>query len=235
MHDFIPYLSLLNQHATTMNVLEKNHLVSMIIGVVLAWWYFLWVIPTNSISMTLSSIFLWSLGIFLCFTSGKRKGVLFFLLIGLIWSTIEYIGLRTCRPYGCFSYSDLFWPKLFGTVPILLTIMRPIFVLGIAHLVPSRYWWRRFVIRWTILLLILDLALDPVHIWQGIRSYESTRYNRFGVPLQNFFWWIITGSLSMSIVARQKTTVTHPAWKYIGIVFFMLFRGQFLLWLRQYY
>lgn len=203
-------------------------IASITIWCLLALSYVFELIPVEKTSLLVSLLLLSLAGLLFSWQAGKRKWVATYLLIWLIGCTIEGIWIVTCRPYGCFSYSDLLWPKFFDTFPFLLLGVWPFLVISIAHLVPKRFTWKHFISIGVLFLLVLDLALDPVHIHQWIWSYTPTTYNRFGVPLQNFIWWIITGGLSMWVVTTRKNTITHPAWYYSWITVCILFRIQFL-------
>lgn len=204
---------------------------SMISGFIIALFYHFEFIVASKTMMITSMILLSFAGLYFSYCSGKTQWIITFLLIWIIGCTIEWVGIATCRPYGCFEYSDLLWPKFFNTFPYLLMWVWPFIVVSIAHLIPKKRTWRQFIAWGVLLLLILDLALDPVHINQWIRSYNHTGRNRFGVPLQNFFWWIITGGLSMRLFQQRKNTITHEAWWHSGGALMILFWTQFLLYL----
>jgi uncharacterized membrane protein len=214
----------------------KNALIaSILIWALLALIYIVELIPLEKSSLIISLLWLSLGGIFFAWQAGKRQWVLTYAFIGLIWCTIEGIWIATCRPYGCFNYSDLLWPKFFNTFPFLLFGVWPFLVISIAHLIPKKFSWHNFITIGIVLLLLLDLALDPVHIYQWIWSYEQGWYNRFGVPLQNFIWRILTWWLSMRVVEKRKNTITHPAWYYSGITLYVLFWLQFLFVAYKYF
>ena len=50
----------------------------------------------------------------------KRKGVLALIVVGIFGYIIEFIGVKTCIPYGCFTYSAQMGAKIFDAVPWLL-------------------------------------------------------------------------------------------------------------------
>lgn len=220
--------------------MQKNNrhhvsvMVSIGIGVIIALGYHFWRFGASKTSIISSLVLLFAAWLYLAYTAGKIQGVLTYLAIWSVGCAIEWIGIATCRPYGCFQYSDLLWPRFFGTFPYLLVWVWPFIIVSIAHLIPSKYSGRSYVGVWTLLLLFLDLALDPVHIWQWIRSYNQQGVHRFGVPVQNFLWRIITWWISMWIYQKRKTTIHATAWYYAWIVIFIMFWTQFLLWLRQY-
>lgn len=204
-------------------------IASMMSGFIIALLYHFEILVASQATMILSMVLLSGAWLYFAYRSGKTQWIITFLLIWIIGCTIEWIGIATCRPYGCFHYSDMLWPKFLNTFPYLLMWVRPFIVISIAHLVPKKWTWWQFVVIWVLLLLFLDLALDPVHIKQWIRSYNQPGRNRFGVPLQNFFGWIITGWLSMRLFQKRKNTITHDAWYYSGIALMILFWVQFLL------
>lgn len=206
-------------------------IASFLSGFVIALLYHFEILVSSQSTMIISMILLYIAWLYFSYCSGKMQWIITYLLIWIIGCTIEWIGIATCRPYGCFQYSDILWPKFLETFPYLLMWVRPFIVISIAHLVPKKWTWRQYVGIWVLLLLFLDLALDPVHIKQWIRSYNHTGRNRFGVPLQNFFGWIITGGLSMRLFQKRKNTITHEAWYYSGIALMILFWTQFLLYL----
>lgn len=206
-------------------------IASVMSGFIIALLYHFELIVASKTMMITSMLLLSLAWVYFSYCAGKTQWIITYLLIGVIGCTIEWIGILTCRPYGCFQYSDILWPKFFNTFPYLLMWVRPFIVISIAHLVHKKWTWRQFIVIWVLLLLFLDLALDPVHINQWIRSYNQPGRNRFGVPLQNFFWWIITGWLSMRLFQIRKNTITHEAWYYSGIALMILFWTQFLLYL----
>ena len=208
---------------------KSAHIASITVGICLALGYTFKRIPQDKTTILISMILLMIAGIFFSGKSGQWKWIATYFIIWLIGCAIEWIWIATCRPYGCFSYSDILWPKFFNTFPLLLVGIWPFLVLSMAHLIPKQFTWKHFITVGILLLLLLDLALDPVHIHQWIWSYEPTTPNRFGVPFQNFIWRIITGGLSMWVAEKRKSTITHPAWYYSGITILILFWIQFLM------
>ena len=120
------------------------------------------------------------------------------LVLGILGVTIEYIGIKTCFPYSCFEYSTQLGPQLFGTFPLLLFFIRPTICLSIAPFLTSKK-FRPNLTTWVGLLVFLDLFLDPVSVAKWFWSYTITTW-RFGVPWDNYLWWIFTGLISISIL-----------------------------------
>lgn len=206
----------------------KAQIVSAGAWLLLAIGYISWTIPLHQTTLIASLLLLTLWWVSLSYQAWGRSGIITYFLIGVVGCTIEGIGIATCRPYGCFSYTDMLWPKFFDTFPLLLVGIRPFLVLSCAHLVPRVTTKRQTIIAWVGILLLLDLALDPVHIAQWIRAYTSWWRHRFGVPLQNFFGRIITGTLSMVVVYTRKNTIISAGRNYCGIAVFVLFWVQFL-------
>lgn len=204
-------------------------IASILSGLIIALFYHFELIPVSKTMMTAAMILLSLAWVYFSYYTWKTQWVITYLLIWIIGCTIEWIGIVTCRPYGCFQYTDLLWPKFFNTFPYLLMWVRPFIVISTAHLVPKKLTWRPFIILWILLLLLLDLALDPVHIHQWVRSYNQSWTNRFGVPLQNFLGRILTGGFSMLIFQWRKNTIIHESRYYSGIALMTLFWTQFLL------
>ena len=124
---------------------------------------------------------------------------------------IEYIGTTTCFPYGCFEYTSLLWPHL-GPIPFLLLCIRPVLVYSMIWVASLLPWEKYHRALWSILcLLLLDLALDPVHVAQGIWSYTNKVW-RYSVPRSNCLWWLFTGSISIFLffAITTPTKNTYP-------------------------
>lgn len=130
------------------------------------------------------------------------KAIAALLWIWALGVIVEYIGIRTCIPYGCFEYSEYVWPQFFWTFPYALFFIWPIIVVLMAQAIGRckeffALWSRPLGLAfvWWLLLVLLDLFLDPVAVHQGLWSYVWWGA-RYGVPIQNYLWWIFTWTLS---------------------------------------
>lgn len=144
-------------------------------------------------------------------------------LFGLI---IESIGVVTCRPYGCFAYSHQLGPKLFDIVPYLLVFTWPPLVIGVRSVVKNTIWrwWKRWLVWW-VWLVAVDLILDPLAVLMGIWSYPGWGF-RFGVPLSNSSWWMISGTIGMMIIDmffyhKREDKKIFVWWLMLNISFFV--------------
>lgn len=135
----------------------------------------------------------------------KHYGYKWLIALFLVWLFgygVESIWVLTCYPYGCFQYSEQLGPKLFNIVPYLLFFTWPPLVYA------CRSWAKRFgvgirttwIIGW-LLLVGIDLLLDPIAVLMWLWTYQWWGF-RFGVPLQNFFWWFISGTVWIIIIEK---------------------------------
>lgn len=175
--------------------------------------------------------------------SFRKKGVVWLVLLGLCGYTIESLGILTCFPYGCFEYSDQLGPKLFGLVPWMLFFTRPPLVIGVWGLIEQhgariagpafwKYWIRR-VLKWHcwgLLLVLVDLVLDPIAVRMGLWSYPEWGF-WFGVPLSNFAGWMLSGTVGIAILnlliwsrdpnIREKKPQSYAMGLWLFLAFFL--------------
>ena len=199
-------------------------------------WLIIWTWASFMDAATIIStlpLFLTLLGMWYLYWAYTRywaKWVYCFLALALFSLIIEYIWTTTCRPYGCFSYTLHLWPEIWGKVPLLLWLIRPVLVLsirGICSLLSTNRYSQ--ILIWIIWLLLLDLALDPVHVVQGIRDYGIV-WQRYNVPRSNYMWRIFSWAISMMICSRCLGTQKTPqalAWGWVFLLCY--FWIQFLI------
>lgn len=115
---------------------------------------------------------------------------------------VEYVGITTCFPYGCFEYSALVGPKFMDIVPYALVVIWPLLVMSVVQFVPEFTAEVRLIASFVggAFLTLFDLLLDPVAIQQGLRSYSEFAW--YGVPMSNFAGWVLTGWLSCWLLFR---------------------------------
>lgn len=123
--------------------------------------------------------------------------------LGIIWLfgyIIESIWVLTCYPYGCFHYSEQLWPKIFGIVPYMLFFTWPPLVFGVwSRIKDIRLSYIYKALLGGIILMGLDLVLDPIAVWMWLWSYPGGWF-WFRVPLSNFVWRVISWSISTAMV-----------------------------------
>ncbi len=130
---------------------------------------------------------------------GWRRTGIFFILAATVSFTLEEIGVLTGMVYGPYHYSDMLGVKL-GHVPVLIPLawfmmIYPSWLVGIALLrgVETRTLQGRACLALIAALVMTawDTVMDP-----GMAAAGNWVWERggpyFGVPLQNYFGWVLT-------------------------------------------
>ncbi len=126
-----------------------------------------------------------------------RVGLIVLIVFGY---SIESIGILTCFPYGCFSYSEQLGIKLFDIVPFMLAFNRPPLVFWVWNYTKNIFWHgRKMRLLWGFGLVVIDFVLDPIAVMMWLWSYPWWWF-WFGVPLSNFVGWMFSGTISMIIL-----------------------------------
>jgi uncharacterized membrane protein len=93
------------------------------------------------------------------------------------------------------------------------------------------------VLGW-LLLVLVDLVLDPVAIHQWFWTFTDPGV-RHNVPLANFIWWFVSGSLGTYILlsllkdAQHSNEATaHYMWWSFGALLMFFTASAWFLWLR---
>ncbi|RLG46598.1 MAG: hypothetical protein DRO06_04175 [Thermoproteota archaeon] len=139
---------------------------------------------------------------------------------GLLW---EAVGLRWGIPFGRYRYL-LRWPDLLG-VPI------PVVLAWGAYLLASYYASlgapRRAKAPLAVsLMVLLDMALDPVMVDRGAWAWEDGP-GWFGIPWTNFAGWALTSATALALYRAvgsdpdpPGTAVVPYACAYLPILLF---------------
>ncbi len=151
--------------------------------------------------------------------------------IGLFALAVETLAIKTGLPYGNFSYGEGLGGKIADTTPWTVAFaFPPLLLLG--------YWFgNRFsTIFWKIIAITVaitvytDIVLDPAAVSMGMWAWDTPGFY-YGVPLINYFGWIITATLGGLLLhklwgnAPVKTSLTYSglavvwfwAWVNIGL------------------
>lgn len=126
--------------------------------------------------------------------------------VGLFAYVVELGGVATGLPYGAFAYTADLGPAIGGAVPLALPLLYVPLVLGsylLGLCLLGRLARRRFVrVGGAVLLLLLvDLVLDPGAVAVGFWAYEAGGAY-YGVPPSNFVGWLASGTVAVSILDR---------------------------------
>jgi putative membrane protein len=121
----------------------------------------------------------------------------------------ELLGTRTGLPFGAYEYTDHLGTKILGRVPFSIPLSW--FALGLtSYLLAVLVLHRRGprLASWAPVALgvwfltVWDLVLDPAMAHESLPLkfwvwHRSGPY--FGMPVQNFFGWALTGALFMAV------------------------------------
>jgi bisanhydrobacterioruberin hydratase len=127
---------------------------------------------------------------------GWKNGLISIIILSLYAFSIETFAIITGFPYSPFHYTEMIGMKLFDYTPFTVPFAYVPLFLGCIYLASLRFKDNlKLVIMSALLVLVSDLILDPaavsLNFW--VYDYSSIFY---GVPLQNFLGWILTGILA---------------------------------------
>jgi putative membrane protein len=126
---------------------------------------------------------------------GIKRSTAVILLLHLFAVGIETFAIKTGIPYGRFHYSTDLGFLLFGTTPWSVGFSWSMIILGAAALISqSPRFYKMKVLSTCLLLLLIDVVLDPGAVALGYWNYELS-HGFYSVPWQNFLGWIVSGSL----------------------------------------
>ena len=144
---------------------------------------------------------------------GTRRAALLLLGLGAFAVFIETFAVKTGWPYGHFQYGDKIGLKYFGVVPWTVPFAWSPLVLGAMALAARRARsLQALAIGGVVWLLLFDGVLDPGAVNQKFWSYDAGGFY-YGVPLSNFFGWLVSGLLGAAIFYRgsgKKRAVPLP-------------------------
>jgi len=129
-----------------------------------------------------------------------RRGIMAIIALGIFALIIESIGVHTGFPYSPFEYTMPFGYRLLGTTPWTVFIAWSPLAIGAWLL--AQHWFSQYWSRFLVYIGILvgsDIVLDPGAVARGLWKYTNGGL-WFDVPLQNFFGWIISGSIAYFIL-----------------------------------
>lgn len=157
---------------------------------------------------------------------GARRILLFFALSVVISFCFEEIGVRTGLVFGPYHYSDLLGPKL-SNVPLLIPLgwfmmIYPSWVVGSALLrgLDTRGPAGMVALALTGALAMTgwDMVMDPPMIAGGNWIWEQGG-PYFGVPLHNYFGWMLNLTVIYLVFGVAGRAVTDDGGYRFGGVF----------------
>ena len=175
-----------------------------------------------------------------CRLYGTRGILIFTALCLSIGSFFELFSLRTGFPFGPDSFTTVMGPKLFG-LPILLSLA----YLGLGYVswllaslivaATPRSGSGTFVtpLIAACIMTAWDLAMDPVWAYVDHAWIWRDGGAWFGVPITNFFGWLLTTWLfyqSFALCLRtEPARPASPAWNRLAILVYAIAAGGNLL------
>jgi len=129
----------------------------------------------------------------------KQKGLLAIAVIGIFALGIESVGVLTGFPYTPFSYAESLGGKV-GVVPWTVFFAWPPLVFGV-WAIAKKLTKQHALVLAPLLLVAVDLVLDPVNTGLGFWIWEQTSWY-YGVPLLNFAGWLFSGTIGVFLLSR---------------------------------
>ena len=132
---------------------------------------------------------------------GWRRSTLLLVIAFVIGWTMEAIGVRTGWPFGAYHYTPRLQPQLLGVpLPVLMawymmTYTSLALIRTSTETLPAT-WKRRGweIIAATMALTAWDVIMDPLMVAGGHWVWDQDGAY-FGIPVQNYAGWMLTGFL----------------------------------------
>jgi putative membrane protein len=129
-------------------------------------------------------------------------------LVVIVLSTLaEHIGVSTGFPFGTYVYTNILQPHITTLVPLAVPFAWILVILGAYGLLRGLSLEKRRigiggVLLGSILALLLDLAIEPVataieHYWTWT---SPGPFNYYGVPITNFIAWFCIALILLFLV-----------------------------------
>jgi uncharacterized membrane protein len=137
---------------------------------------------------------------------GIRRTFAFFAITAVTSWLFEEIGVTTGLVYGPYHYTSTLGPWL-GSVPVLIPLAWFVLVYssyGLANLIANRLpggiaggrHLIGLILLGALVITALDLVVDPILSGPSFRAWVwDTAGPYYGVPIQNYFGWLVTASL----------------------------------------
>ncbi|MEQ1921306.1 MAG: isopentenyl-diphosphate Delta-isomerase [Pyrinomonadaceae bacterium] len=168
---------------------------------------------------------------------GRRDAAILFGILGVLALLIETSAMITGFPYGHFGYSELLGYRLFGLTPWTVFLAWTPLVIA-AYGIASRLVEKQpsaasrkllggilRVVLVSLILVVLDLVLDPGAVKIGFWRYEGGGAF-YGVPASNFVGWLFSAAIGAAVIEIftfcRKPLLPSPA-QLISSTFFIIF------------
>ena len=140
-------------------------------------------------------------------TIGWARTLIFFLTSAGLSLSAELLGTSTGFPFGDYAYLNGLGYKVAGLVPFTIPLSWfyvgfSAYLLALTMLRQSRHWMicLEAIALGGLMLTSWDFVLDPAMTQLLVPFWEwSTPGNFFGIPLQNYGGWLLTGCTFMTL------------------------------------
>lgn len=133
------------------------------------------------------------------YRNGWRNMLLLFTTTFLVSLAFECVGAATGLIYGKYHYTDSMGKKFLGLVPLLIPATWFMMTYP-ASIIAERTFGKKprqfghfatVTLFWALIMTSWDLLIDPLMVYEKRWIWENGGAY-FGIPLQNYFGWIIT-------------------------------------------
>ncbi len=144
-----------------------------------------------------------------------RSTLLLFIAFVVGWA-MEAIGVRTGWPFGLYHYTSKLQPQLLGVpIPVLIAW----YMMAYTSLAMIRTWsegmattgityaWE--IATATLALTAWDVVMDPLMVAGGHWVWE-VKGPYFGIPVQNYLGWMLTGALMYTLYTLLEHMIPLP-------------------------
>lgn len=154
----------------------------------------------RALSTTLVVVFLTTAtACFVMAARGIGRAAVAVVLVSALGLLVEFIGIRTGRPFGRYEYTDALRPQVFG-VPVVVVLAWAAMGLP-AWAVACRLVRRPSaqICVGAVALMGWDLFLDPQMVREGYWTWPGGGAYR-GIPLSNFAGWLLVALVVMGVL-----------------------------------
>jgi putative membrane protein len=130
---------------------------------------------------------------------GLKKSIIFLFILSFYAISVETFAIITGFPYSEFIYTNLIGFKVFGYTPFTVPFAYvPLFIGSIYMATLKVRNYLKISLITAFFVLTADLVLDPAAVALNFWIYKTPGIF-YGIPVMNFFGWILTGFLAAMI------------------------------------
>lgn len=151
------------------------------------------------------------------------------IVLPLSW-LLEWIGSTTGLPFGHYHYTEALRPQLLGVpllIPLAWLMMLPP-AWAVATWITGGKPLMSYLLTAALAFTAWDLYLDPQMVTWGFWEWDQPGLY-FGIPLVNFFGWVL-GAFLLSLAVRPAPLPSTPLLAIYTLTWFMQMIGLALFW-----